>query len=143
MIQKVTQRIIETNIHRDIAVTVTIGAVSATLDILALNLSYRVFHTNLYIAIMFGFLAGTAFGYPVNNYWTYRRHNQQANLVALGKCAVVGGMGLLFTELIMHLLTGKIGYNYNLSKFVAIFIVFFWNFFANRLWTFRYVEKNS
>lgn len=137
MIKKALNKINQSHIHRDLSITIVLGAISTFFDIAILNIFFRLVHTNIYIATLFGFLAGTAFGYPANNHWTYGRHNRKANVGGLVKCAIVGGMGLLFTEIIMSILNVKMGYHYNISKLVAVFIVFFWNFFANRYWTFR------
>lgn len=137
MIKRIAGHVAEKKIYRDLLLTVIIGAIAATIDILTLNIFYRFIHVNIYLATLIGFLTGTVFGYPANNYWTYRRHNQKAHIVGLLKSVTVASVGLLITEIAMYILSDRLGYNYNIAKLVAIFCVFFWNFFGNRLWTFR------
>lgn len=137
MIDKITTHITEKKIYRDIVVTGIVGAVAATIDIVTLNIFYQFTHVNIYLATFFGFLAGSVFGYPANNYWTYRRNNQKAHFAGLLKSVTVATVGLLLTEGLMYLLAVRLGYHYNIVKLIAIFTVFFWNFFGNRYWTFR------
>ena len=137
MFKKILNKINSNHVYRDLVVWGIIGAIATVLDIGTLNIFYRFVHTNIFVATLMGFLAGTVFGYPANNSWTYGRHGQKAHLAGLFKITVVGACGLLFTEIIMYVLTIRMGYNYNVSKLVAVVIVFFWNFFANRYWTFK------
>ncbi|MDO8649982.1 MAG: GtrA family protein, partial [Candidatus Berkelbacteria bacterium] len=53
------------------------------------------------------------------------------------KYAIIAAIGLAITEAIIHFLVAEKGLYYNLAKVVAIVIVFFWNFFGNRYWTFK------
>lgn len=112
------------------------GAVSTVLDVGTLNLFFIVVHTSLYLSTFMGFIAGTINGYLMNNFWTYRRLGKKANPKDFIKLAMVGAVGLGLTELIMFILSGKVGLNYNVAKLIAIVIVFFWNFFAARRWAF-------
>lgn len=118
-----------------------VGLISTIIDIAALNIAYRLLHANLYLATFIGFLLGSINGYLLNNAWTYQRLRKRAHTFGLVKYTVIGLIGLGLTELIIDWLAVRSGVNYNLSKLVAVAVVFFWNFFGNRWWTFQ--EKDS
>ena len=113
-----------------------VGVVATAIDYAGLNLSLRA-SSPLYLAVFVGFASGAIVGYFLNNSWTYKHLGKNHNLQDLGKYVVIAAFALLWTELIMHYLSTVNSWNANLSKLVAVFIVFFWNFFVNRLWTFR------
>lgn len=122
---------------RDLWRFAVVGLVSTIIDITALNLSYRSFHTSLYLAAFIGFLLGSINGYLLNNAWTYRRLDKRAGLLGLTKYTLISLVGLGLTEVIIDLLSVRSNLNYNVSKLVAVAVVFFWNFFGNRWWTFQ------
>ena len=51
--------------------------------------------------------------------------------------SLVGVTGLGLTELILYAGTWKLGFDYRLSKIVAVAIVLIWNFSARKLLLFR------
>lgn len=123
--------------YRDLVLFGLVGVVSTVADIAVLNIFYIGFQTSIYVATLLGFLVGSVNGYLMNNQWTYQRLGKKAQLSALAQYSIVGAVGLGLTEIIMHLLTVQSGLNYNVSKLIAVLVVFFWNFFGNRYWTFR------
>jgi glycosyltransferase involved in cell wall biosynthesis len=124
-------------IYRDVFLFGVIGVVNTILDIAVLNLFYLDFKSSIYVATFLGYLVGSVNGYLMNNKWTYRRLEEKAKISGLIQFSIVSAVGLGATEVIMYLLSTQSGVNYNLSKIVAVVAVFFWNFFANRYWTFR------
>lgn len=50
---------------------------------------------------------------------------------------LIGLVGLGLTDLILYLLTERLGIYYLLSKIVATGVVFFWNFFARKIYVVR------
>lgn len=124
-------------LSRDLLKFGVIGVIITVLDLAALNLAYLGLDVSIYWATFIGFLVGTVSGYFLNNRWTYRRLGRPARVTRLFRYGVVGAIGLIITEGIMLFLTGQLEWQYNLSKLLAVAIVFFWNFFGNRLWTFQ------
>jgi len=117
-----------------------IGAIGTVFDYLFLNLGVLVFRVGIYWATFMGFAAGTLNNYLLNQVWTYRHLGRRPNFKNLTQFTAVGAAGLGITEGIMHVFTQKLGYNYNFSKLIAVIIIFFWNFFVNRYWTFAKKE---
>lgn len=124
-------------IYREAVKFGLVGIFNTAVDYLVLNFTYLILDLNLYLAVMIGFLAGSVNGYWMNNRWTYRHLGRQPSTAGAVKYTIIGLVGLGLTELVIHLLTVQAGINYNLSKLLAVAVVFVWNFFGNRLWTFR------
>lgn len=114
-----------------------VGVVGAGVDLGLLNLLHVRFAVNLYAATAIAFVAAVLVVYTFNNYWTFRRLGLKFRARTLAKYGLISTVGLIITEIIIHLLAVENGYNFNVAKIIAIGIVFFWNFFANRAWTFR------
>ena len=113
------------------------GGVSTILDVGFLNLFYLYFKQAILVSTFAGFVAGTINGYLMNNYYTYRHLGKKANIKDFINLAIVGGIGLGLTEVIMYVLTVRLGMYYNYSKLIAVVTVFFWNFTAARKFVFK------
>lgn len=124
-------------LYRDLFKFGATGLASTVVDFGILNVAVQLFHINLLVATFLGFLGGSTNGYLMNNAWTYKRLGKQAKTKGLVQYSLVGLVGLLLTEWIVSLLSVHGSLNYNISKLIAVAIVFFWNFFGNRFWTFR------
>jgi dolichyl-phosphate beta-glucosyltransferase len=112
----------------------TVGAVGTILDYSVLNFTHLALGFNLYWALTLGFATGAINNYVLNSIWSFR---QRLSWVKLGQFLAVALIGLGLNNGIVYLLTEFGDWHYNLSKLVALAIVFFWNYGANRLWTFQ------
>ena len=97
------------------------------------------------------FIAAVVQNFTLNRRWTFPESRQRDARRQLGQFATVNtfglGLNLLVFMTINRLLVAQwqstfgvqVGYivSYNFAKFVAIGVVLFWNFTANRLWTYR------
>lgn len=114
-----------------------VGTIGAVVDLGLLNIFHLKFGWSIYLATFWAFAVAVVMNYLLNNYWTYSRLGLAFQANKLMKFAAISTVGLGVTELIIDLLSVRSGLNYNLAKIIAIGLVFFWNFFANRAWTFR------
>ncbi|MEW6118588.1 MAG: GtrA family protein [Pseudomonadota bacterium] len=81
-----------------------------------------------------GALLGALVNYVLNRRYTFRsarRHRE-----ALPRFLAVAGAGLVLNAGLMLLLVDGLGMHYLPSQVIATLGVLFWNFTANRLWTF-------
>lgn len=123
-----------------------VGSSSTIVNFAVLNLMLIALHQNRYVSVTVAFLVSVVNGYIWNKRWTFRDvqakavHTQftQFLLVNMVSC----GLDLLFVRLIsvpletdLHLSMVKAT---NLAQLVATAVLVFWNFFANRLWTFKH-----
>jgi len=120
-----------------------VGALGAVLDFAVLNLAYRVGGLPLVAANSLSFSLAVLSNFTWNRLWTFPESRTRPIRSQLPQFALVNIVGLALNNLILMglhaLLSHVIGdpWDYNLAKAVAIGIVLFWNFGANRLWTYR------
>lgn len=122
---------------RELVKFAMVGFSSTVIDFSILNVCIKLLSFSIPFATFWGFIFGTTNGYFLNNHWTFKDRNKSANSRDLTKYATISAIGLGLTELIMHQLAVESNIHYNIAKLIAVFIVFFWNFFANRYWTFK------
>jgi putative flippase GtrA len=91
---------------------------------------------NKYLSNSFGFTFGVINNYFLNKYFTFQNQDTHISSQFLTFLMVsVVGFGL--NTLFLYLLQKKTKINFYLCKGIVTGIVFFWNFGANTLYTFR------
>lgn len=83
------------------------------------------------IAAIAGFIAGTSTNYLISKYMVFQGEPQSRS-VEVFLVFLISGIGLLWLELGLYLLTDIYGMHYLLSKLVMTAVVFLWNFFARK-----------
>lgn len=129
-----------------------VGALGSVTDFTVLNLLIVFAGFPSSLANGTGFCAAVLQNFLLNRWWTYpesRIHNTRQQMVKFALVSLVGlGINLVvfgfFDELLRPYWVGwlssaELGFtmSYNSAKLVAIGVVLFWNFAANRLWTFK------
>lgn len=120
-----------------------VGALGALIDFGLLNLMRGYFDWDLLWANTFSVCVAMLSNFTWNRLWTYPESRARKKRTQLPQFVVVNLIGLLLNNLIVvgvdALLVSYIGepLSYNVAKAIAIGIVLFWNFGANRLWTYR------
>jgi len=132
-----------------------VGASSTLVNFAVLNFMLIALHQNRYVSVTVAFLVSVVNGYVWNKRWTFKEAQAKAVHTQFTQFLLVNlvglGLDLLFIRLIsvpleqelhalrplmdptkaMHLAT-------NGAQLVATAAIVFWNFFANRLWTFKH-----
>jgi putative flippase GtrA len=118
-----------------------VGTIGAGVDFGILTTLVELFHLNLYVANTVSFTAAVLSNYLWNSYWTFgdlpKRHGQQlAQFFAVSIIGWVINQGILF---FFYDIAGLhvFRFGYLAAKAIATIVVLFWNFTANKLWTFR------
>lgn len=120
-----------------------VGALGALIDFGLLNLMRGYFGWGLLWANTLSVCVAMLSNFTWNRLWTYPESRTRKKRTQLPQFVVVNLVGLLLNNLIVvgidALLVSYIGepLSYNIAKAIAIGIVLFWNFGANRLWTYR------
>lgn len=141
---------------------ILVGLVGTAIDFGLMNLLVLVFGLNLYLAVTFSFLAGFAAVFTLNRSWTFQRAgykystgNQGARYLLV---ALIGfALNILITYWVINHLSWGLCVNtqtdfshlitrqtkglagcINFARAIATAIVFIWNFFVNKYFTFRY-----
>ncbi len=140
-----------------------VGTLGAVIDFGVLNLLVQLAGIPKVIANVFSFTAAVISNFIWNRLWVYPETRGDPLRKQFAQFSVVNVAGLLINTLIFYgadrwflgetgLLAGPVGsfalligmehfdLAYNGAKVIATGVVLFWNFFINRLWTFRHVE---
>ena len=132
-----------------------VGALGAVTDFGVLNLLVQLFALPLYLANTFSFLAALIQNFLFNRYWTYPETRGNTAGKQLLQFALVSVIGLAINQAVLlnvHALLEpywqtivsmdwSYTVSYNFAKVTATGIVLFWNFLANRYWTYKDVDN--
>ncbi|MEI6499362.1 MAG: GtrA family protein [bacterium] len=134
------RKIVKTVFEREIIRYGFVGLISTILDFAFLNITYILLgniDNHLWLATASGFLIGTINGYIMNSRWTFQYETKGTEAKKFTKFAIIGLVGFALTELIVLGLAHLLDVDKNIAKLIAVVIVFFWNYFANKHWTFK------
>ena len=92
-------------------------------------------HTDAVTASTIGYAISGVVNYLLNYYFTFS--SQEKHSLAALKFTLVAGTGLALNSLIMYLAIVLAGIYYLLGQVMATIIVLFWNYLANRYWTYK------
>jgi putative flippase GtrA len=91
---------------------------------------------NKYISNALGFLFAVISNYFLNKIFTFQDTNNQLATQFLS-FLIISLIGLSLSTLFLYLLQKYTKLNFYICKGIVVFIVFFWNFSANSLYTFK------
>lgn len=91
---------------------------------------------NKYVANSLGFILASVNNYVLNRLWTFHSYDPEIGW-QYSKFMLVAVAGLALNNFIIYLLTEKWRLNFYVAKFMAIVIVFLWNFLLNYFYTFN------
>jgi len=121
----------------------TVGALGTFLDF-SLLLMLKSFGASTLIANSLSFSAGVVNNFTWNRLWTFADARRAKWGWQLAQFVLVSLAGLGMNNIIVLFLESPMGetlgnpeYGYLPAKFIATVVVVFWNYFANRFWTFR------
>jgi putative flippase GtrA len=120
-----------------------VGTVGAIVDFGVLNLMHKAFGWPLLWANTLSVSIAIVSNFTWNRLWTYPESRARRKRKQLPKFALINFIGLGINNLVVVGLDAVFGqfiadpWDYNLAKAIAIGVVLFWNFGANRLWTYR------
>jgi len=130
----------------------TVGAVGAITDFSILNILIQVFGAAVGVANIFSFSAAVIQNFILNRIWTFPGSQERQAGSQLMQFALVSVVGLVINQFVFigtheyllpywyEFIEGTemaFAVSYNFAKLFATGIVLFWNFTANRLWTYR------
>jgi putative flippase GtrA len=134
----------------------TVGAIGMVVDLTVLNVLYRLVlpvlipglsdGVRLIVANSISFTVAVLSNFTWNRLWTFPESRQRPLGRQLTQFAIVNIIGLGINNLVLWLVfqvTQQIlpdPFDYNVAKITAIGVVLFWNYGANRLWTYRGIE---
>ena len=134
-----------------------VGAIGAVVDFGIANVLMQIFSASLVVAGTISFLCAVLSNFTWNRYWTYPDSRSKPLSRQLFQFFIVSITGLairipilhflepIFEQMFIRLPIDFPGYHPevmadNFTLAIAVVIVMFWNFFANRYWTYSDVE---
>jgi putative flippase GtrA len=90
---------------------------------------------NKFTANSIGFLVSVIVNFTLNRIWTFQSNTADIETQFM-KFISIASFALVINSVIIYLLNVKIRFNFYLSKLIAVFIVMFYNYSMNALFTF-------
>lgn len=134
----------------------TVGAIGMVVDLTVLNVLYRLVlpvlvpglsdEVRLIMANSISFSVAVLSNFTWNRLWTFPESRQRPLGRQLVQFTVVNVIGLGINNLVLWLVFQVTQqflpdpFDYNVAKITAIGVVLFWNYGANRLWTYRGIK---
>ena len=129
-----------------------VGAIGAVIDFGVFNILTNTTTINAVLASVISFIGAVCSNFIWNRYWTYPDSRTKRVAHQLAQFFAISLIGLLIrTPLFAFLERNFISFfaasklnlpftpvflGHNISLAIAIIVVMFWNFFANRFWTY-------
>lgn len=136
-----------------------VGITGAIVDFGVMNLLRLVFNVPLVWSQAISFICAVINNFLWNRYWTYPDSRTKSAPKQLVQFFIINIIGILIRtplvpwldKMILSLLTKKtmilplenFVISQNLALAISIFIIIFWNFFANRYWTYSDVPTET
>ena len=129
-----------------------VGASSTVINFAVLNFMLIALHfkdvqpSGKYTSATVAFLVSVVNGYFWNRRWTFRDTPEKAASTQFTQFLLVNLVGLVLDLLIIRLISSPLETDFrvslvkatNIAQLVATGAVVFWNFFANKKWTFKH-----
>ena len=112
-----------------------VGALATIIHYAILIMLVESGHTGAVTASTIGYVISGIINYLLNYYFTF--DSQEKHSHAALKFSLVAGAGLALNSLIMYLAIELADMYYLLGQVLATLIVLFWNYLANRHWTYQ------
>ena len=134
-----------------------VGFIGAIVDFGVMNLLSNIFHFPLVLAGTISFIAAIISNFTWNRYWTYPDSRSKPLIQQLTIFSFISVIGLVIRVPLLALLEPLVEHFFaslprqlpffdpnfyadNITLAIAVIVVMFWNFFANRYWTYNDVQ---
>lgn len=87
------------------------------------------------LASSIGFAVSAILNYSLNYRFTFSSKERHRD--AIVRFSVVAGLGLLLNYALMFVLVSILDFHYLLAQVQATVVVTLWNYFVNKVWTFK------
>lgn len=114
---------------------VWVGLGATLIHFAILWFAINVVDTHLIAATCAGFIAAVVASYFLN--YTYTYQSTANHYGALPKFIAIAGFGGILNLFFVYITAIELNIHYLVAQGIATGVVMFWNFLANRAWTFR------
>ncbi|MBP9718584.1 glycosyltransferase [Candidatus Gracilibacteria bacterium] len=117
-----------------------VGVLGTAIDLGSLYFFVEFAHLPVLVGSVLSFLLAVVNNFILNKTWTFKDRSKNYRKLFI-KFLMVSLVGLALTVGFMYVFVNLAGIWYIAAKVLTSGIVLTWNFFANKLWTFRLIEK--
>lgn len=110
-----------------------VGGFAFVVDFCLLYVLTEFVHLHYLASAAIAFLAGLMVNYVLSKLWVFTKSSYKSRVAEFLVFALIGVIGLGFTELLMWVFTDLVGAHYIVSKLFTTVLVYFWNFFARKI----------
>jgi putative flippase GtrA len=126
------KRLIKSGTLIQAAKYVVVGGFCTILDFSLLFFITHFFGINYLISSIISFMSGTILNYFLCTLWIFKIRVVQRRVHEFIYYLLITGIGLVFNTSLIWIFTEFVGLYYLLSKIVATFVTYFWNFYARK-----------
>lgn len=112
-----------------------VGFSGLVIDFIITYISKEKLKIHKYISNSLGFVIAVCTNYYLNRIWTFESNSTQI-FEEYTSFLIISIVGLITNNIFLYLFHEKMGKQFYISKFIAILLTSFWNFFANYYYTF-------
>ena len=123
-----------------------VGVIGMAVDLTILTVSREILGLPLSIAVALGFTVAVVSNFTWNRFWTFPESRQRPIATQLVQFTLVNLVGLGINEVIvlgLYPVFLRLSHDpiaYLAAKVIAIGVVLFWNYGANRIWTYKGIK---
>lgn len=123
-----------------------VGVIGMVVDLTILTISREILGLPLPLAVALGFTVAVVSNFTWNRFWTFPESRQRPITTQLVQFALVNLVGLGINEVIvlgLYPVFLRLSHDpiaYLAAKVIAIGVVLFWNYGANRMWTYKGIK---
>jgi putative flippase GtrA len=120
------------NVRVQLLRSLMVAAVAFVVDFGVLIILTSYFQVNYLLSAAISFSLGLVVNYLLSVAWVFTNRKLSKKHHELVVFVIIGIIGLCLNDAIMWLFTGKLLFDYRISKLISTGIVFFWNFGARK-----------
>lgn len=109
-----------------------VGGVCTVLDFALLFILTKYCEVHFLTSSVISFMAGTLLNYYLCTLWIFKVRTVANRHLEMTYYLIITGVGLAINFLVIWLLTTYMGYHYMVSKLLAAFVTYWWNFGARK-----------
>jgi len=118
-----------------------VGVGNTTVDFLVYILLTRYLGLFYLIANAISFIIAATLSFTINKFWTFRDGRRHVIKGQYAKFLLVSTIGAFLAEGTLFLFVHYLSIHDLFAKLLVVGVIVFWNFFANKYWTFRQIPE--
>ncbi len=120
-----------------------VGGLCTLIDFLLLFVLTRFAGMHYIMASIISFMSATALNYYLCTFWIFRVRTVENRNLEIFYYAIITAVGLGINSGLIYLLTSYLGFYFMMSKLMATFVTYWWNFGARKYFLHSKVHKEK